>query len=506
MLLMCWLTFKAPLSIFFAVSICSRFEKGIPLPFFVALKEEPMAERSFDVVVLGGGPGGYTAAIRAAQLGMKTGIIERDRLGGICLNWGCIPTKALLKNAEILHLFRKSEDWGISYDNLKIDFSKIILRSRVVSDKIVKGVEYLMRKNKIEHISGYGILLANGGIEIKAEGKPDERITARHIIVATGARPRTIPGVAIDRKRVISSTEAMSLPEIPKTMTIIGAGAIGIEFAYFYNALGTKVTVVEMMPTILPVEDAELTKLMETSLRKQGIEILTQAKVESVKPGANDVTVAVAAAGGKKELKGDVALMAIGVQGNVENFGLEELKVVVERGAIKVDADYRTNVPGVYAIGDVIGPPWLAHVASAEGIHCVEAIAGKTPPPIDYSSIPGCTYCQPQIASVGLTEEKAKAAGYELKIGRFPFRPLGKAVAIGEPEGMVKLIFDAKYGELLGAHIMGSEATEMIHELVVAKKLEATGMDIAHTTHAHPTLGEAVMEAAAAAYGEAINI
>ncbi len=465
-----------------------------------------MADKSFDVVVVGGGPGGYTAAIRAAQLGMNTGIIERDRLGGICLNWGCIPTKALLKNAEILHTFKKAEEWGISYDNLKFDFSKIIKRSRTVSDKIVKGVEYLMKKNKIDVMPGYGILLGNGGIEIRAEGKPAEKITAKHIILATGARPRTVPGAAFDRKRVISSTEAMNLPEQPKSMIIIGAGAIGIEFAYFYNAIGTKVTVVEMMARILPVEDAELTKMMESSLKKQGIEFLTNTKVESVKAGANDVTVVVSSEGVKKELKGEVALMAIGVQGNVENFGLDKLGIVVERNHIKVDADYKTNVPGVYAIGDVIGPPWLAHVASAEGVHCVEAIAGKKHAPIDYSCIPGCTYCQPQIASVGLTEEKAKAEGYELKIGRFPFRPLGKAMAIGETEGTVKLIFDAKYGELLGAHIMGSEATEMIHELVIAKKLESTGAEIFRTPHAHPTLSEAVMEAAAAAYGEAINI
>lgn len=463
-----------------------------------------MPEKSFDLVVLGGGPGGYTAAIRAAQLGLSTGIVEHDRLGGICLNWGCIPTKALLKNAEILQLFRKAGDWGISPGNLIVDFSKIIRRSRVVSDKVVKGVEYLMRKNKIEVLTGYGTLLGNGGMEIKGESV--QNVSARHIIIATGARPRTIPGVTIDRKRVISSTEAMNLTEQPRAMVIIGAGAIGIEFAYFYNALGTRVTVVEMMPTILPVEDAELTKLMESSLKKQGIEILTNAKVEGVKTGDDGVTVSVATAEGKKELQGDVALMAIGVQGNVENIGLEKAGVVVERGYVKVDTDYRTNVPGIYAIGDVVGPPWLAHVASAEGIHCVEAIAGKNPPPIDYSSIPGCTYCQPQIASVGLTEEKARAAGHDLKIGRCPFRPLGKAVAIGETEGMVKLIFDAKYGEILGAHIMGAEATEMIHELVVAKKLEATGRDIFRTVHAHPTLSEAVMEAAAAAYGEAINI
>lgn len=465
-----------------------------------------MPEKSFDVVVVGGGPGGYTAAIRAAQLGMSTGIIERDKLGGVCLNWGCIPTKALLKNAELLQAFKKSDEWGITYDNLKFDFSKIIKRSRSVSDKISRGVEFLMKKNKIDYMPGYGTLLGNGVIEVKAEGKAAEKVKAKHIIIATGARARSIPGVAIDRKRIITSTEAMNLPEQPKSMVIVGAGAIGMEFAYFYNAIGTKVTVVEMMPGILPVEDRELTKLMHTSFRKQGIDILTETKVESVKAGANDVTVVVATPEGKQELKGDVALMAIGVQGNVEGFGLDKVGVVVDRANIKVDKDYRTNVPGVYAIGDVIGPPWLAHVASAEGIHCIEAIAGKNPPAIDYSTIPGCTYCQPQIASVGLTEEKAKEEGYELKIGRFPFRPLGKAMAIGETEGMVKLIFDAKYGELLGAHIMGSEATEMIAELVVAKKLETTGKDLFHTIHAHPTLSEAVMEAAAAAYGEAINI
>ena len=465
-----------------------------------------MAEKSFDVVVLGGGPGGYTAAIRAAQLGFSTGIIEADKLGGVCLNWGCIPTKALLKNAEILHQFKRAGEWGISYDNLKFDFTKIIQRSRGISDKISKGVEFLMKKNKIEYMAGYGTLQGNGTIEIKPKESASYRISAKHIIVATGARARSLPGVAIDRKRIITSTEAMTLSGQPKSMIVVGAGAIGIEFAYFYNALGTKVSVVEMMPGILPVEDSELTKDLARSLKKQGIEILTETKVESVNAGSDNVTVVVQSLEGKKELKGDVALMAIGVQGNVEGFGLDRIGVVVERNHVKVDKDYRTNVPGVYAIGDVIGPPWLAHVASAEGVHCIEAIKGLNPKAIDYSAIPGCTYCQPQIASVGLTEEKAKAAGYEVKIGKFPFRPLGKAIAIGETDGMVKLVFEAKYGELLGAHIMGSEATEMIAELALAKKLEATAESIFHTVHAHPTLSEAVMEAAAAAYGEAINV
>jgi dihydrolipoamide dehydrogenase len=344
-------------------------------------------------------------------------------------------------------------------------------------------------------------------VEVVGGEKKAARFRADHIIVATGARPRSLPGVVIDRTRVITSTEAMSLGSQPKSMVIIGGGAIGVEFAYFYNALRTKVTLVEMLPGILPVEDIELTRLLEASLKKQGIEILTDTKVEAVRGSHQDVTVTVRTAGGEaREIGAELALMAAGVQGNVENLGLEEAGVSVEKGNIRVDADFRTSVPGVYAIGDVIGPPWLAHVASAEGIHCVEAIAGKEPAPIDYTSVPGCTYCQPQLASVGLTEEKAKAAGHELRIGRFPFRPLGKAVAIGESEGMVKLIFDAKYGELLGAHILGSEATEMIAELVVARRLDATAEGIFRSIHPHPTLGEAVMEAAAAAYGEAINI
>lgn len=466
-----------------------------------------MAGPHYNLLVIGGGPGGYTAAIRGAQLGMRTAVVERERVGGVCLNWGCIPTKALLKNAEVLRMFRRAGEWGITYDNLQFDFAKIITRSRGVSDRIVKGVEYLMKKNSIDVIAGTGRISGPGAVEITAEGKPAVAVGADNVIIATGARPRTLPGVTIDRKSVITSTEAMSLAARPESLVIVGAGAIGIEFAYFYNALGTKVTVVEMLPGILPVEDRELTKLLESSLKKQGIEILTETKVESVRPSPRDITLALRGPGGEqKEITGELALMAIGVQGNVENLGLEKAGVALEKGSIKVDADYRTNVAGVFAIGDVIGPPWLAHVASAEGIHCVEAIAGKNPAPLDYSAIPGCTYCQPQIASVGMTEEKAKAAGHELRIGRFPFRPLGKAVAIGESEGMVKLIFDAKYGELLGAHIMGSEATEMIAELVLAKRLEATGEGIFRSIHAHPTLSEAVMEAAAAAYGEAINI
>jgi dihydrolipoamide dehydrogenase len=466
-----------------------------------------MAHPHYNLLIIGGGPGGYTAAIRGAQLGMRVGIVERERIGGVCLNWGCIPTKALLRNAEILQTFRRGEEWGITYENLQVDFGKVIKRSRGVSDRIVKGVEYLMKKNGIDVISGNGRLNGPGTVEVGAVGMPAATLRADHVIIATGARPRSLPGVTMDRTRIITSMEAMSLTSQPKSMIIIGAGAIGVEFAYFYNALRTKVTLVEMLPGILPVEDRELTRALESSLKKQGIEILTDTKVEGVRPSQEDVTLTVRTAGGAtREVTGEVALMATGVQANVENLGLESAGVNVEKGNVGVDADYRTNVAGVYAIGDVIGPPWLAHVAAAEGIHCVEAIAGKKPAPLDYTSVPGCTYCQPQIASVGLTEEKAKAAGHELRIGRFPFRPLGKAVAIGESEGMVKLIFDAKYGELLGAHIMGSEATELIAELVVGKTLETTGEGLFRAIHAHPTLGEAVMEAAAAAYGEAINI
>ena len=465
-----------------------------------------MADKDVDVLVIGGGPGGYTAAIRASQLGMKTAIVERDRLGGVCLNWGCVPTKALLKNAEILQTLRNSGEWGISCENLHVDFGKVIKRSRGIADRVSKGVEYLMKKNAIDYHPGVAALTGNGGVEVRSGRDVSASLRARHIILATGARPRSIPNVTIDRERIITSTEAMALSALPASMIIIGAGPIGVEFAYFYNALGTKVTLIEMMPGILPLEDRELTKLLETSLRRQGIEIMTGTKVERVHADAQGVSATVTTSDGESVRNGDLALVAIGVQGNTEDLGLEQLGVEVGKGLIKVDKEYRTNIPGIYAIGDVIGPPWLAHVASAEGIHCVEGIAGMDPEPLDYSSIPGCTYCKPQLASVGLTEEKAKVEGHEVKVGRFPFKPLGKAVAMGETEGLVKLVFDAKYGELLGAHILGSDATELIAELVVAKRLETTAKDISRAVHAHPTLSEAVMEAAAAAYGEAINI
>lgn len=465
-----------------------------------------MPQTQYDIVIVGGGPGGYTAAIRAAQLGMQAAVIERDRLGGVCLNWGCIPTKALLRNAEILSLLQHADEWGISFDNLQVDFPRIIKRSRGVAERISKGVEYLMKKNAVTVIPGTARLLSADTVEIRKDGSAPSVVNAKHIILATGARPRPLPGVPFDRKRILTSSEAMTLPSLPASMIIIGAGAIGIEFASFYRTLGTRVTVVEMMPSILPAEDRELTKLLASSLKKRGIEILTESRVERAEVSDQGVTVEVQAPDGARTLKADVALVAIGVQGNVENLGLESLGVRVEGGRCSVDSQYRTSVPGVYAIGDVIGPPWLAHVASAEGINCVEGIAGRQPAGVDYGNVPGCTYCTPQLASVGLTEERAAAEGYEVKIGRFPYRPLGKAMAVGETEGMVKLIFDARYGELLGAHILGADATELIAEAVLARRLEATGPDLYRTMHAHPTLSEAVMEAAAAAYGEAISI
>jgi dihydrolipoamide dehydrogenase len=417
-----------------------------------------MPEKQFDVAVIGSGPGGYVAAIRAAQCGLKTAVIERDKVGGICTNWGCIPTKALLKNAEVYHTLKHADDFGISHTGLTFDFAKVIKRSRDVALRNSKGVEYLLKKNKIEFIAGSATLAGKGKMTVTNADKTSDTVSAKHIIIATGARPRSFPNMTIDGKKVISYFEAMNLPQFPSSMVIIGAGAIGVEFAYFYNTFGTKVTLVEMMPTILPVEDKELGKLLEGSLKKSGIDILTGSKVETLSV-KNNVTVSVATKEGKKEITADVALVAIGIQGNVEGIGLETAGVKVEKNWIQVDDFGRTNVDGIYAIGDVAGPPWLAHVASREGIVCVDAIAGKKPQPIDWDSIPGCTYCQPQVASIGMTEEQATAAGHQLKIGRFPFTASGKARAIGETEGLVKLIYDAKYGELLGAHILGADAT-----------------------------------------------
>lgn len=464
-----------------------------------------MTDKLYDIVIIGGGPGGYVGAIRAAQIGLKVAVIEKEKVGGICLNWGCIPTKALLKNAEIYGHLKNAEEFGISYDNLRFDFKKIIKRSRDVAIRNSKGIEYLFKKNNIVLISGHGKIVAKNKIEVTKDGKYIDTISANNIIISTGARPRSISGIEIDKKKIITSTEAMLLQEPPESMLIVGAGAIGVEFAYFYNTFGTRITLIEMMPSVLPNEDKEITKLLESYFKKAGIEILTNSKVEKATIGEK-VKIDLSQNNSQKTIEGDIVLMAIGVQGNVENIGLEELGVKVEKSFIKVDEYYRTNVEGIYAIGDVIGPPLLAHVASAEGITCVEAIAGKNPPVIDYENVPACTYCQPQVASIGLTEEKAIQQGYEIKIGRFPFSASGKARAIGETDGLVKLIFDAKYGELLGAHILGSEATEMIAEIGVAKTLGTTAHEIIKTIHAHPTLSEAIMEAAADAFGEAIHI
>lgn len=465
--------------------------------------------KEYDVIVLGGGPGGYVAAIRAAQLKLKTAVIDKENLGGICLNWGCIPTKSLIKNAEMYdNLSHHASDFGISFSDLSFDFTKIIKRSRDISDRITKNVEMLVKKNKIDRFRGFGKLTSKNSIDILDQnGKVSETVTAKNIIVATGASPRILPNIPVDHKHIITSTEAMNLPEQPKELIIIGAGAIGIEFAYFYSVLGTKVTIIEMLDHILPIEDHEVSELLEKNFKKRGITIHTKTSVEKAEVKGNKVEVTISRNGEKSVLSADKVLSAIGVTGNVTGFGLEELGVEIFKNHIKVDKNtYKTNIDGIYAIGDVIGPPWLAHVASAEGIHCVEVIAGHHPVPVDYENIPGCTYCQPQVASIGMTEQKAREAGYEIKIGKFPFMASGKAFAIGEREGFVKLIFDAKYNELLGAHIIGSEATELIAELGLARSLEATGETIIKTVHAHPTLSESIMEAAANAYGESIHI
>ena len=466
-------------------------------------------QKQYDIAILGGGPGGYVAAIRAGQLGFNTVVIEKDNLGGICLNWGCIPTKSLLRNAEIYDQIKNhGEDFGIKATDLSFDFNRIIKRSRDISDRISKNVELLIKKNKVDRIRGFGMLKSNKTIEIlDKEGKVIDSVKADKIIIATGARPRNIPAIPVDKKNIITSTEAMILESQPKDLIVIGAGAIGIEFAYFYATLGTKVTIIEMLKHILPIEDEEVSVALEKNFKKRGIDILTSAMVEKAEVKGNKVNVTVNVNGEKKVISAEKVLNAIGVVGNVEGIGLEELGIQIEKNHIKVNKDnYETNVPGIFAIGDVIGPPWLAHVASAEGIHCVERIKGIHHPSINYDNIPGCTYCQPQVASVGLTESKAKENGYEIKIGKFPFMASGKAFAIGEREGFVKIIFDAKYGEILGAHIIGSEATEMIAEVTLARSLEATGESIIKTIHAHPTLSESIMEAAANAYGEAIHI
>lgn len=462
----------------------------------------------YDVIVLGGGPGGYPAAIRSSQLNLKVACIERERLGGICTNWGCIPTKALLRNAEILETFKAApKEWGITYDNLNVDFPKVISRSRGVSDRNVKGIEYLVKKNKIDLIKGNGVFTAKNSIEVTDSEGNKRTVTANKIVIATGARARMLPGLKPDGKRILSATEAMIMDHVPESMIIVGSGAIGIEFAYFYHTFGTKITVVEMMPNILPVEDTEVSVELEKIYKKKGMSLYTSTKVLSVTPGKTSTVVEVETADGKKEkLEAECALIAIGVQGNTENIGLEKLGLKMTKGFVDVDDFMQTSVSGIYAVGDVAGPPWLAHVATSEGIVAAEHLGGGHSTPVDYDNIPGCTYCQPQVASVGLTERAVKEKGIEYKIGKFPFSALGKARAISHTDGFVKLIYDAKYGELLGAHIIGSEATEMLEELVIARSHGATAESILKTMHPHPTLGEAVMEATSVALGEAIHL
>lgn len=461
----------------------------------------------FDLIVIGSGPGGYVAAIRASQLGLKTAVVERENLGGICLNWGCIPTKALLKSAQVYDYIRHSEAYGIQVKEASVQFPEIIKRSRSVADGMSKGVQFLMRKNKIEVISGFGKLAGKGKVEVTAEDGKKTVYEAKHIIVATGARSRELPNIKQNGKTIIGYREAMTLPEQPKSMVVVGSGAIGSEFSCFYNALGTKVTLVEFMPNILPVEDEEVSKTMEKIFKKQGIDVRTGTTVEKVETDGKSCTVTISNAKGTETLTCDVVLSAVGIVANIENIGLEETGVQTENGKIKVDQYYQTNVPGVYAIGDVIPGPALAHLASHEAIVCVEKIAGKNPHPIDYKNIPGCTYTFPvEVASVGYTEKAAKEAGYELKVGKFPYSASGKASAAGIKDGFVKVIFDARYGEFLGAHMVGANVTEMIAEVVVARKLETTGHEIITAVHPHPTMSEAVMEAAAAAYGEVIHL
>jgi dihydrolipoamide dehydrogenase len=461
----------------------------------------------YDLIVIGSGPGGYVAAIRASQLGLKTAIIEKESLGGICLNWGCIPTKALLKSAQVFEYINHAADYGIKINGTgEVNFEGVIKRSRGVADGMSKGVQFLMKKNKIDVVLGFGKLKSKGVVEVKGNDGTTKSITAKHIIIATGGRSRELPNLKQDGKKVIGYRQAMILPQQPKSLVVVGSGAIGIEFAYFYNSIGTKVTVVEYLDNIVPLEDEEISKGLNRILKKQGINIMTGANVESVDTSGALCKVNVKTATGIEVLEAEVVLSAVGISTNIEGIGLEENGVKTDKGKVLVDDFYRTNIEGVYAIGDIVKGQALAHVASAEGIICVEKIAGQNPEPLNYNNIPGCTYCSPEVASVGYTEKAAKEAGYEIKVGKFPFSASGKASAAGAKDGFVKVIFDAKYGEFLGAHMLGYNVTEMIAEVVTARKLEATGHEIIKSVHPHPTMSEAVMEAAAAAYDEVIHL
>lgn len=462
---------------------------------------------SYDIIVVGSGPGGYVTAIRASQLGMKVAIVERESLGGICLNWGCIPTKALLKSANVFEYLQHASDYGITVNGAEADLTAMVGRSRDVASGMSNGIQFLMKKNKIDVLTGNGVIKAGKKVDVTDDkGKTTEYSASKGVIIATGARSRQLPNLPQDGKKVIGYREAMTLKTLPKKMVIVGSGAIGVEFAYFYNTLGTEVTIVEYLPTIVPIEDKDVSKQLTKSFKKSGIKIKTDSSVESVDISGKGCLVNVKTAKGEETIECDVVLSAVGIEANIENIGLEDVGVVTDRGRILVNDFYQTNIPGYFAIGDVIPTAALAHVASAEGIICVEKLAGENPDTLDYGNIPGCTYCSPEIASVGMTEEAAKEAGHDIKVGKFPFSASGKASAAGAKDGFVKLIFDAKYGELLGGHMIGANVTEMVAELVAVRKLETTGHELIKTVHPHPTMSEAIMEAAAAAYGEVIHM
>jgi dihydrolipoamide dehydrogenase len=462
---------------------------------------------NYDLIVIGSGPGGYVAAIRASQLGLKTAIIEREHLGGICLNWGCIPTKSLLKSAQVYRYFTHAADYGVTLEGTaRPDYAAIVARSRGVAEGMSKGIQFLLQKNKIDVIRGSGKLAGKGSVAVTdAEGKTST-VTAANIILATGARSRQLPHLPIDGKKIIGYRQALALPQQPKTMLVVGSGAIGSELAFFYQSIGTQVTLVEFMPQIVPLEDEEVAKQLERSFKKTGMKVMVSSTVESVDTSGKGCAVTIKTAKGAETQQVDIVLSAVGIAPNIENIGLEEVGIETEKVRVKVDTRYQTNVAGVFAIGDIIATPALAHVASAEGIACVEYITGLNPEPVNYKNIPGCTYTTPEVASVGMTEKAAKEAGYSIKVGKFPYTASGKASAAGAKDGFVKLIFDEEYGELLGAHLIGENVTEMLAELVVARNLETTGHELIKSIHPHPTMSEAIMEAAAAAYGEVIHI